>query len=196
MSQLVFVVNIFDPLNFDMAFDGDIHPKYEQAISQAYTYFQSDNLLDPMLTAYRSHSMVPYYDDYQPDFNDNAILTGRSYRCHMKDLKFRSNAKFHPDYYLAKRILTQWIDLHNGWVHCKLYNVDIYKRLIVDLFDIETGESFKEYLVEQFPTVFCHSREQSTTVHLSQRSATHVVQRPIIFSSIPSLVARPVTSWE
>lgn len=197
MQRSAFVVNIYDPLNFDMAFPESLPVKYESGINQAFTFYETTDILDPFL--FTERQVAHEYEEYIPDDQEpTPIRTGRSYRCHMKDLKFRLNAKYHTDYYNVKRLLIQWTNLHNGWVKYRLFNVDIYKRLIVEILDPETGESFKDYLLTNYGNIFCHCREQPTTIHMSDIATRHDgYQWPKVFGPYPTynFTDTPKEAW-
>lgn len=154
--QRGYILNIFDSLNFDIGFIDDIG--IEGATSVEFQYSISNEL-----------------------GVDTDILTGKSYRCHIKDLRFRPNARFHHDFRISKNILIQWSDYSDGNVMCKIHNVDTYNRLIVEVFDPFTLENYKTYLVNNFPTIFSMYQYASSTVKLSELKIGRNIPRPLSF---------------
>lgn len=156
------ILNIYDSLNFDVGFESDIaldtvnHEPYE----------------------YKTAVSVP--DIIENDTN-LPIVAGKSYRCHLKDLRFRANAKCHHDYAISKKILIQWSDYSDGHVLCKIHNIDTYNRLIVEIFDPFTMESYKTYLINNFQTIFCIYQYNTPTVKLNEMHAERMIPRPKSF---------------
>jgi len=158
------VLNVYDPLNFDIGlWSPDYVAGKKTTHYELYTYCYIDTIQELL------------------DFDEKGVdfIQGKSYRCHLKDIRFKNNARLHPDYGIAKKMLIQWTDFTNGWVLHKIYNIDIYDRLIVELFDPYTTQSFKDYLLTNFPSIFCSYQYHNTpTVHLSDFSYNREIKRP------------------
>jgi hypothetical protein len=80
--------------------------------------------------------------------------TGISYRCRLKGIEYKPNVKYTADYKKSKLDIVQLIDRLNGWMVCRWFSVDTYKRLIIQLTDPITDENLSSYLLEKFPDTF------------------------------------------
>ena len=203
--QTGYVLNIYDSLNYDIGFECDIEG--DSVIHEKYVYCQTDNVLDPCLQnnlpfddisklnlSVHEYSDDDYVSPQSEPFSvqpSSKLSVGNSYRCHLKDLRFRNNAKLHPDYGNSKKILIQWSDYSNGFVLCKIHNIDTYNRLIVELFDPFSRESYKTYLIKNFPTIFClYQTMSNTTIKLNELPNDRKIPRPKTFQ-LPDCAHRP-----
>ena len=156
--QRGYILNIYDPLNFDIGFEEEIDMQTGSHDVYQYTH----------LAAIES-----------PE--ESSVKTAKSYRCHLKDLRFKANAKCHHDFGIAKKVLIQWSDYSDGHVNCKIHNIDTYNRLIVEIFDPFTLESYKTYLVQNFQTIFCIYQYSTPTVRLNEMRPDRLIPRPKSF---------------
>jgi hypothetical protein len=149
-----YILNIFDSLNLDIGFE-DLPELTGIPHDKMYTYTTGEEL---------------------------SVKTGKSYRCHIKDLRFRNNHRVHPDFNISKKVLMQWSDYSDGHVLCKIHNIDTFNRLIVELFDPFTLESYKNYLIQNFKTIFCVYNEYNTpTIRIDESAANRMIPRPKSF---------------
>jgi hypothetical protein len=116
-----FVVNIHDSTNFDI--DIGVNPKlqerYKNVIFNEYYYkdFSSEFLKNPNIGA------------------DAATEIGVTYRCRLRGIGINSLPK-HLHYSKSNQLcleISQLIDRTDGWITCTLSDVDIYRRLLVDV---------------------------------------------------------------
>ena len=201
--RLGYILNIYDSLNYDIYIPNI--DKMENVISEEFTFCSSHDVMDSCL--YRTDHAVTTTDPVviESDGSDmdeiktvaaseyniflstrtssegDIVCRGKSYRCHMKDLRFRNNSKIHHDYGISKNMLIKWTDFTNGYVFVDVFKVDVYNRLIVELYDPLTRESFKNYLINNFPTIFCYYQQPSTTVKLSELTLNRPIPRPRSF---------------
>lgn len=192
-----YVLNIYDSLNYDIAFHEDIDEP--SIICEDFMFSETYTIQDPCLVD-TQHQLITSKPIDVDDENDeqqaknvaeyNELFTnkkpvsvqkGKSYRCHMKDLRFRTNAKMHHDYNISKKILIQWTDFTNGFVNVEFHKVDVYNRLIVELYDPLTNESFKDYLLKNFPTILCYYQQPTTTIKLSEMNIGRAIPRPMSY---------------
>lgn len=107
-----YVVNIYDPLNYDidLILDAD----------------QMDIIINAEKKIYK-------YDEYDEDFN-KIQKEGSIYRCRISEIgvnrKKYPNLKKDPINYKIKTM----IDNFDGWVICNVLGVDECKRVLIDLF--------------------------------------------------------------
>jgi len=80
--------------------------------------------------------------------------SGISYRCRLKGLEYKPNVKFNPEYKQSKLDVIKLIDRLNGWMICRWFSVDTYKRLIVQLINPITNEMLTNYLLGTYPSIF------------------------------------------
>jgi hypothetical protein len=196
-----YMLNIYDSLNYDI-FIGGYESDSGGVTREEFTYCQTNDILDPCLYDNEFwttttgpieidkdadndetflHNLNVYNEKMRSRKSEATIQNGFSYRCHMKDLRFRHNAKIHHDHAISKRMLIQWTDYMNGTVLVDAHKVDVYNRLIVDIYDPFTKESFKSYLINNFPTILCNYQQTTTTVKLSELSIGRGIPRPKSF---------------
>jgi hypothetical protein len=207
--KIGYVINIYDSLNLDIFIkDYDKQNDILEVINERFTYCSTSDIMDPCLydTSYCTSTKKPIVienvleedkgEGYAHHVNNvkayNTLLKtrdsektnvceGQSYRCHMKDLRFRTNSKIHHDFNISKKLLIEWTDYTNGYVLVDVFRVDTYNRLIVELYDPFTKESFKTYLMTNFPTIFCYYQQQAVTVKLSEMNISRPIPRPKSF---------------
>jgi hypothetical protein len=101
--------------------------------------------------------------------------TGTSYRCRLKGLEYRPNVKYTPEYKRSKMDVVQLIDRLNGWMVCRWFSVDTYKRLIIQLVNPVTEENLAVYLLDKFPDIFQRYRSGGKKRFLERNS----IERPL-----------------
>jgi hypothetical protein len=119
-----FIVNIHDSLNFDIDF--------------TFTAEQQNNYNDVIINNY-------VYQDYAcEDTTEMKTFTlqpkiGITYRCRLKGIYF--NQKTPVDNYIyieqnekISELVTNMINHADGWVTCNVSDIDVYQRLLVDVF--------------------------------------------------------------
>lgn len=132
-----FVVNVHDPTNFDIDFkfnDPGISNRYCHVISNKYTYKDlTDNF---KLSASCDSEAETSYDIEKLLNNKTSTLeTGTAYRCRLKGIGIQQNqTKYHKWRNNQLKIeIINLIDRTDGWVTCNLSDIDVYKRLLVDI---------------------------------------------------------------
>lgn len=137
-----FVVNVHDSTNFDIdiGINPKLHERYNNVISNEY-----------------------YYKDFNDEFlrNPNSEVDvetsiGTTYRCRLRGIGINQLPK-HLHYSKSNQLcleIKQLIDRTDGWVICTLSDVDIYKRLLVDiiLYVPEGNINLKDYLLTRMNT--------------------------------------------
>lgn len=142
-----FVVNIHDTTNFDidLCFDSvdsvEVAQKYSQVVSNEYEYYVVNTFEDTKETKGTNGTKDPI------------IKTGRAYRCRLRGLgvnrcsiggKVRRNNKF-------MYIIRNFIDSSDGWITCTISDIDVYQRLLVDMYvNLPDGNliNIADYLLE------------------------------------------------
>lgn len=115
-----FIVNTHDSTNFDIDFDipYEIHDTYQDVISNQYSYHD-------------------FEDSVFENPNLNMKITpkiGTTYRCRLRGIGINQSSNM----YITKsnRIcmeLKLLIDRTDGWIKCTLSDIDVYRRLLVDI---------------------------------------------------------------
>src|SRR5436853_4978419 len=120
-----FVVNVYDAVNFDIDLGDKIPEIYSKVISSEYAYQDLNSVLIPI----------------------SNLKIGKTYRCRLRGIGKNDNYKEFKRYsYQVKRM----IDDVDGVVLCTLGDIDIYQRLLVDLYVVVKNEVFnlKDYLLQ------------------------------------------------
>lgn len=127
-----FVVNVQNTLNIDIDFMGRL----------------------PDILLSNTSLVYPYTYIEQEKDRDNIYnhKSGISYRCRLRRIVC-SNTVTHEEKKLTVRHLMRRIDVVNGWLMAHVYGHDRYGRILVELFDIETKESFSDWLIEHMPSI-------------------------------------------
>lgn len=136
-----FVVNVHDATNFDIAFDilPEIHERYQDVISNQYTY---QDLGEDFLI--------------NPDMNrliESKHKIGTTYRCRLKGIGINQSSsssyiwKSNQMCIEVKKIF----DRSDGWIICTLSDIDIYQRLLVDIYIYMSNEVINlcEYILKE-----------------------------------------------
>lgn len=133
-----FIVNVHDATNYDIDLDipEKIGNKYGNVISNSYTY-----------------------KDLGYDFSGGFSLCpelekkGKTYRCRLKGVGINHHNSWKNIWKQNQCSveIKQLIDRTDGWVTCNLYNVDIYKRLLVDVIINTPSEkiNLREFLLKK-----------------------------------------------
>lgn len=150
-----FIVNVHDSTNFDI--DVSMNPnlvgKYKNVISNEYYYkdFEEEFLKNPNL------------------YSDSITHSGIAYRCRLRGIGLNQLPK-HLHYSKSNQLcleIRQLIDRTDGWVTCTLSDIDIYKRLLVDIvLHLPEGDvNLRDYLLvkmrtEKDPLFYNYSRQK------------------------------------
>lgn len=133
-----FIVNVHDATNFDIDLDIslELHEKYQNVISNQYTYQDlDDNFLE------------------NPEMNRLEIKPeiGTTYRCRLRGIGINQLGTMEHTLKSNQMCIDvkQLIDRSDGWVICTLSDIDVYKRLLVDI-NIQTSNgsiNLRDYLL-------------------------------------------------
>ena len=117
---LAYVVAIRDSLNYhlDIYWDKTTEEKYSNTLNYDYT-FVSEEL-------------------------DNKIYTKKAYSCHLKGVEIVEGVNNMRESYV---IMSKKISESNGWVLVSVGDVDVYRRILVNMFDIINRHSFNAELL-------------------------------------------------
>ena len=119
VAVLGYVVNMFNPLNYDIALDlPDDFPTHELE-TNTYTYTEDGS---------------------------DGVQRGFTYRCRLIGILRRKYVSNQDEYHASARMVTQRVARLNGWVLVRILGFDKYKRLLVELVDFISGTSFNTEL--------------------------------------------------
>jgi len=120
VSVLGYVVNMFNPLNYDL--DLDLPDAFPTADLETNTY------------------------TYTEDGTDQ-IKEGTTYRCRLVGILRRKYVTSHDDVQGMTRVLNHRFLRLNGWVLVRIMGFDKYKRLLVELIDFVAGTSINNEII-------------------------------------------------
>lgn len=122
---LGFVVNVKDSINFDIDFELTTEDKKK------------------LLGAKTRHYMYDEYIDFDA-YHEKKV--GESFRCRIHDVRInKKELSIIKKLKVFNKIKLQ-LDECDGWVVCKIYGIDEFKRLLVDLFFPIKKDSEYEFL--------------------------------------------------
>lgn len=121
-----YVVNVYDPVNYDI----DIH--FDENTKKIY-----DNIFKSYYTSLSLDS---------EKLEDRLPQQRASYRCRIKGISMDRTGNKELLVKQATNVINKKIFLFNGWVDCYVSDIDFYNRILVELFDPLTGESLTHEL--------------------------------------------------
>lgn len=151
-----FVVNIQDVLNFDIDFN-QIEEYNSHNISETNIFLHN----------YKSvhlHKKMYEYVEYKDNFEETWTKKGYTYRCHLRGIdiigrktKEEKTEREKKIIFSAKNDIDKLIKNNNRWVICNLGDIDIYNRILIDLFIItEQGHKINlaNHLIDTYPSIY------------------------------------------
>lgn len=115
-----FVVNVHDSANFDIDLNIPRHlsERYSSVITNTYSYkdMSEDFIKSPDLEKVKA---LP-------------SLTGQTYRCRLKGIGLRTDFN-NWETFQRTIMVRRLIDRADGWVTCTISDIDIYRRLLIDI---------------------------------------------------------------
>lgn len=121
LSVLGYVVNMFNPLNYDIDLDLPADFPTHELETNTYTYTED---------------------------GADGVRMGVTYRCRLIGILRHRHVVRQEDVYLSMRGVAQRISRLNGWVLVRVQGFDKYKRLLVELVDFISGTSINAELRE------------------------------------------------
>lgn len=140
-----YVVNIFDNLNYDIHLkatneeDNLVLQRYSKVIKEKFSYIDIDN--DNILNTinYDESKGIIVYDREK-------IKTSDCYRCRLKNISSISE-----EGNKTSQIVNDVVNFNNGWVKVIVSDIDIYNRILCEIYDEETEKSITNLLIEKYP---------------------------------------------
>ena len=166
-----FVVNVHNATNYDidLILPQHIHDKYKTVIINKYSYNEVDDDLN-------IKNEVKYGSTYRCrlkgiginyDYN-NLNITNNTENCTEDPFKTELQTKAHLNNYSLTIDIKQLIDRTDGWVLCKISDIDVYKRLLVEIIVPTTDDiNLKSLILHKmknydkplyYPYVFKHNK--------------------------------------
>jgi hypothetical protein len=125
-----FVANVYNPVNFDI----DLGTMTDFHIRQ-------------LLSRHKLVTTQYTYTDDNPIALNPSIRTGMTFRCRLAGILIKKNELPALDYSASLRKLTYHVNKLNGWVYVNIIGIDRYQRVLVELYDVITGESIVNQLL-------------------------------------------------
>lgn len=128
-SLKAYVVNVYDPINFDLDIlwsNTELKEIYGQSIQNEYKY--------KIVT-----------EDFIVTEEEKI---GTSHRCHLKGVA--SKHPYNKSTACASIDIKRMIDGNDGWATCIVSDIDIYKRILIELF-VAPRKSIAEFLLTKYP---------------------------------------------
>lgn len=159
-----FIVNVHDAINFDIDLEisPELHDKYCDVVSNQYTY-------------------EDLKDDFFKDLNKDKLIKpkiGTTYRCRLRGIgmnQLPQNIHMWKSNQICVEV-KQLIDRSDGWISCTLSDIDVYKRLLVDIvIHTSTGSvNLRDYLLDRMnneddPIFFPYSGKRERTSRYDNR---------------------------
>lgn len=132
-----YITNCSDNVNYDIWFDwkSDISDKYSAVHTESFTY------VDVNVNGVK-------YSENVGIIPSNTVNTGTSYRCRLKKI----DAVKSTDEILEE--VETLIHYNDGWVRCVISDIDIYNRLLVEIWDIDKTYCINDILLNRYPNFF------------------------------------------
>jgi len=135
-----YIVNIFDPVNLDIDIyiPSDKKSLYHNVVKNGYTFID----------------------------HDSQIETRIAYRCRIRGIKMnRIESKKNPVYCDVINKIIEFFTRCNNWIKINISDIDVYKRILVDIYDPLTGQSLRDILLEnEYSSIFTdYNSEIKTT---------------------------------
>lgn len=156
-----FVVNIHDATNFDidLQLTTEMRNKYNGVITNEYTYndLGDEYLINP--NSAMNQTIVPQ--------------TGTTYRCRLRGIginQLPSSDQMYKSYIMTTEV-KQLLDRTDNWVSCTLSDIDVYQRLLIDIFvhTIDGCFNIRDHLLtkdskdsKDKPLFYPYTRENNT----------------------------------
>lgn len=155
-----FVVNIQDVLNFDIDFNqGEEYNNHIGTNNAGETNIFLHNYKSVHL-----HKKMYEYVEYKENFEETWTKKGYTYRCHLRGIdiigrktKEEKTEREKKIIFSAKNDIDKLIKNNNRWVVCNLGDIDIYNRILIDLFIItEQGHKINlaNHLIDTYPSIY------------------------------------------
>jgi len=134
-----YIVNHTDNINYDIClyFDSETAKRYLMVYKETFTYTDIDITKDQIL-----------FNPEEGVKTSSELKQGISYRCRLKKI---DTIKPQPD---ILREVNSLIYFNNGRVSCVVSDVDIYNRLLVEIYDIDKTYSINNILLTKYPDCF------------------------------------------
>lgn len=135
-----YVVNVHDSINFDIDLNlsPDLQKRYENVITNNYTYYDFNKY---------------YFDNIGTELNKKLIpKIGTTHRCRLKGIGTKQlNGE---NIWKSNKIcidIKKIIDANDGWITCTLSDIDVYQRLLIDIYVTISNKKINlhDYLLEK-----------------------------------------------
>jgi len=84
--------------------------------------------------------------EYTYSDEDGVVKTSKTHRCRLSGILRKKNPTPYDEYIQSMRSVNMQIQKLNGWVFVQIVGEDKFKRLLVELYDVITGQSINDEL--------------------------------------------------
>src|SRR5579875_3551592 len=126
--------------------NNDIYLAYVVAIKDPLNIHLDIFLLSEMEKRYATASNYNYM--FISEELDKYIYTRKAYLCHLRGVEIISNEHEKINTKEAYNIINNIIIKYNGWVLVSTSDIDIYNRILINIYDIITKEDINKKLLE------------------------------------------------
>ncbi len=184
---LGYIVNVHDPVNYDidLFLSPQLRKKYSQVITNTYTYQDEGDTIRTGITYRCRLKGVGVVTSKQrkmktsPSKIPNPEKDGNLF----KSLPRHPGKKKDPVNFIIREAhiaIIRQFDRQNGWVICTISDVDIYRRLLVTLYDPITRKDLSEILLsEEYKDYFRpynHLKQLDRTKDPAEKSETRNIE--------------------
>lgn len=137
-----YVVNIHDAINFDIDLDLDnnLKQKYKNVIQNKYSYKKLNQ------------NIIFNLDLEQINYLN--LIKSNTYRCRLRGIGINQYSKnnfnnTNHQNYIMTILVKKIINMSNGWIICHLTDIDIYQRLLIDIYIPNMNINLSSFLLNQ-----------------------------------------------
>lgn len=155
-----YIVNVFDNLQYDIQFvpknehqEKIMNERYGDAIKDNFVFADIDieNIFREI--DFDRHSGIKVT-------NSALIKTGTSYRCRLKRVH-GYNIKEKDEALVSE--FKEIINRNNRWVNICAGDIDVYNRILVEIYDVETEQNLNNILIQKYPGKYREYQDYSNT---------------------------------
>ena len=123
-TYVAFVNAVKDPLNvhLDIYWSESVAEKYKNAMHYDYEFISEE-------------------------LDSQEIITRKSYHCHLRGIEVIVDEDYSFNSKMAYVHLMQTVIEHGGWVLVSVGDIDIYQRILVNIFNVVTRKSINKQLL-------------------------------------------------
>jgi hypothetical protein len=136
-----YVVNVHDCTNFDIDLNlsSTLQKKYKDVITNQYKYYDFNKYFFDNINIELTKKLVP--------------KIGNTYRCRLRGIGMKQTTDCSHIWKINQISIDvkKLIDINDGWITCTLSDVDVYQRLLIDVYikTVDKTINLCDYLLEK-----------------------------------------------